>query len=77
MSYVVQQAIVDRLADVAHGPLGIGRSDDLVRARGILVSSEDADLTPGHLLFVDVHGLRSEQKHFNLICQFVNVLVIY
>lgn len=63
VSYVIQQAVVNRLADVAHGPLGIGRSNDLVCARGILISSEDADLTPGHLLFVDVHRLQSEQKN--------------
>lgn len=62
VSYVVQQAVVDGLADVAHGPLGISRGDDLVRARGILIGSEDADLTPGHLLFVDVHRLESEQN---------------
>lgn len=61
VSYVVQQAVVDRLADVAHRPLGIGRSDDLVCARGILIGSEDANFTPGHLLFVDVDRLENEQ----------------
>lgn len=62
MSYVIQQAVVDRLADIAHRPLGIGWSDDLVCARSILIGSEDANLTPGHLLFVDVHCLEGEKK---------------
>lgn len=32
VAHVVQHAVVDGLADVAHRPLGVGRSDDLVRA---------------------------------------------
>lgn len=62
MSYIVQKAVVDRLADIAHRPLGIGWSDDLVRARSILIGSEDANFTSGHFLFVDVHCLEEEKK---------------
>lgn len=57
MAHVVQHAVVDGLADVAHRPLGIGWGDDLVCAGCVLVGGEDANLPPGHLLFVDVHRL--------------------
>lgn len=59
VAHVVQHAVVDGLADVAHGPLGVGGSDDLVRAGCVLVGGEDADLPPGNLLFVDVHRLQT------------------
>lgn len=62
VTHVVQQAIVDGLADVADGPLLIGRGDDLVRARRVLVGGEDANLTPSYLLLVDVHRLREKQQ---------------
>lgn len=62
MAHVVQQAVVDGLADVAHGPLGVGGRDDLVRAGRVLVGGEDADLPPRHLLFVDVHRLKMKMK---------------
>lgn len=58
MAHVVQQAVVDRFANVAHGPLGVGRGDDLVSAGGVFVGGEDADLSPGYFLFMDVHRLR-------------------
>lgn len=63
MAHVIQHAVVDGLADVAHGPLGIGRGDDLVRAGRVLVGGEDADLPPGDLLFVDVHRLKTGGQH--------------
>lgn len=59
VAHVVQQAVVDGLADVADRPLGIGRGDDLVCAGCVFVGGEDADLPPSHLLFVDVHRLRT------------------
>lgn len=62
MAHVVQHAVVDGLADVAHRPLGIGWGDDLVCAGRVLVGGEDADLPPGHLLFVDVHRLRKRGR---------------
>ena len=58
MADIIQQTVVDRFEDGADRPLGIGWRDDLVRARGVLIGGEDADLTPGHLLFVDVHRLK-------------------
>lgn len=59
MAHVIQHAVVDGLADVAHGPLRIGRGDDFVRAGRVLVGGEDANLPPGDLLFVDVHRLKT------------------
>lgn len=59
VAHVVQHAVVDGLADVAHRPLGVGGSDDLVRAGGVFVGRQDPDFPPGHLLFVDVHRLRA------------------
>lgn len=59
MAHVVQHAVVDGLADVAHRPLWVGGSDDLVRARGVFISGEDPNFTPGHLLFMDVHRLQT------------------
>lgn len=49
--------VVNGLADVAYRPLGIGWCDDLVCARSVLIGGEDADLSSGHLLFMDVHRL--------------------
>lgn len=68
VAHVVQQAVVDGLADVAHGPLGVGRGDDLVRAGCVLVGGEDADLPPRYLLFVDVHRLRGERGGDMTLC---------
>lgn len=59
MAHVVQHAVVDGLADVAHRPLGVGGSDDLVRARGVFISCQDPNFTSGHLLFMDVHRLQT------------------
>lgn len=65
MAHVIQQAVVNWLADVAHRPLWIGRSNDLVRARGVLIGGQDANLPPCHFLFVDVHclGPHKEEKY--------------
>lgn len=60
VAHVVQHAVVDGLADVAHGPLGIGGGNDLVRARCVFISRKDANFTSGHLLFMDVHRLQAE-----------------
>lgn len=57
VSRVIQHAIVNGLPDVAHRPLQVGRSDDLMRAAGVLVGGQDADLAPRHLLFVNVNRL--------------------
>lgn len=62
VAHVVQQAVVDGLADVADGPLGVGGGDDFVRAGRVLVGGEDADLPPRHLLFVDVHRLKRTEE---------------
>ena len=62
MAHVVQHVVVDGLADVAHGPLDVGRRDDLVGARRVLIGGQDADLSPGHLLLVDVHRLSGEPR---------------
>lgn len=62
MAHVVQHAVVDGLADVAHGPLGIGGGNDLVRARCVFISRKDTNFTPGHLLFMDVHRLQAEDR---------------
>lgn len=59
MAHVVQHAVVDGLADVAHRPLRVGGSNDLVRARGVFISCKDPNLTSGHLLFMDVHRLQT------------------
>jgi len=59
VTHVVQEAVVDGLADVAHGPLGVCRGDDLVCAGCVFVGGEDANLPPGDLLFVDVHRLKA------------------
>lgn len=57
MAHVVQQAVVDRFADVAHGSFRVGRGDDLVSAGCVFVGGEDADLSPCYFLFMDVHRL--------------------
>lgn len=57
MAHVVQQRVVDGLPDVPDWPLHVAWGDDLVRARGVLVGGQDANLSPCHLLLVDVHCL--------------------
>lgn len=73
MAYVIQQTVVNGFADVAYRPLGIGWCDDLVRAGSVLIGSENANLSPGHLFFMDVHRLwRNETTN----CRFVNEIKI-
>lgn len=62
MTHVVQQAVVDGLADVADGPLGVGGGDDLVCAGRVLVGGEDTDFPPCYFLFVDVHRLKKNPQ---------------
>jgi len=72
VTHVVQHVVVDGLAYVAHGPLDVGRRDDLVGARRVLVGGQDADLPTGHLLLVDVHrlsGHRVRSQKASLSCQ--------
>lgn len=57
VSHVIQQRVVDGLADVPHGPLHVAGGDDLVGAGGVLVRGQDANLSARHLLLVDVHRL--------------------
>lgn len=54
---IVQCAVIDRFANVPHRPLGIGWSNDFMRAGGVLIGGEDADLSPRHFFFMDVHRL--------------------
>lgn len=55
---VVQHVVVDGLPDVPDGTLHVRRSDDLMGPQRALVGGQDPDLPPGHLLFMDVHGLK-------------------
>lgn len=58
---VVQHVVVDGLPDVPDGALHVGRGDDLMGPQRALVGGQDADLPPGHLLFMDVHGLEEKE----------------
>lgn len=61
MANIVQHVVVDGLPDVSDRPLHVGRGDDLVGPRRVLVGGEDPDLSPGHLLLVDVHRLATRE----------------
>lgn len=61
MADVVQHVVVDGLPDVPDGTLHVGRSDDLMGPQRALVGGQDPDLPPGHLLFMDVHGLEEKE----------------
>ena len=66
VAHIVQHVVVDGLPDVSDRPLHVGRGDDLVGPRRVLVGGEDPDLSPGHLLLVDVHRLNTwetEKRH--------------
>ncbi len=63
MSNVIQHTVVDGLPDVAHWPLRIGRSNNFMWARRVLIGGQDADLPPRHLLFVNIDGLKGD-KHW-------------
>lgn len=63
MSYIIQHAVVNGLPDVAHRPLWISWSHDFMRAGRVFVGGQDADLTPRHLLFVNVNCLKTENNN--------------
>lgn len=65
MTNIVQLRVVDRLADVLDGLLGVRRRHDLVLARRDLVRRQDTDLTSRHLLLVD-HDRLSDVVHLRL-----------
>lgn len=65
MAHVVQQTVIDGFTDISHRPLRVGGGDDLVGPGCIFVGSEDADLSSGNFLFVDVHCL--ENTHGQLV----------
>ncbi len=72
MAYVIQQTVVNGLADVAYRPLRIGCCNDLVCAGSVLIGGEDANFSPGHLLFMDVHRLwRNDDMCFD-VCRNVD-----
>lgn len=54
---IVQHIVVNGLPDVPNRPFYIRRRDDLVSPRRVLVGGQDPDLSPRHLLFMDVHRL--------------------
>ena len=64
---VVEHVEVDGFPDEAHRPLRIGRSDDLMRARRVLIGRQDADLPSSHLLFVDVNRLEMGRVRVDLM----------
>lgn len=62
MPHIVQQCVVDRLPDVAHGPLHVPWGDDLVGTGRVLIRGQDADLSTCHLLLMNVHSLQWQMK---------------
>lgn len=52
--YIIQQTVVIGFADVEYRPLRIGGCHDLVHVGSVLIGCEDANLSPGNLLFMDV-----------------------
>lgn len=65
VSDIVQHAVVDWLPDVSYRSLRVGRSNDLVRTARVLVGGQGANLSPCHLLLVNVNCLRA--KRFTMI----------
>lgn len=59
---IIQQRVIDRFSNVAHGPLYVARGDDLMGARGVFIGGQDADLATGDLLLVNVHRLREMKQ---------------
>lgn len=57
MTHIVQYCVVDGLPDVPHRTLHVGWSDDLMSPWCVLVCCQDANLSPGDLLLMDVHRL--------------------
>lgn len=66
MTNIIQRAVINRFANVPHRPFGIGWSNDFMRAGGVLIGGEDADLPPRHLFFMDVHCLNSRGTKKNV-----------
>lgn len=58
---IIQEVVVNGLPDVPDRPLHVCRGDDLMSPWRVFVCGEDADLPPGHLLFVDVHCLQGDR----------------
>lgn len=67
MADVIQYVEVDWFPDVAHWPLRIGRSNDFVCAGGVLIGGQDANLSPGDLLLMDVHRLHKVEMSANRV----------
>lgn len=65
VSDIVQHAVIDWLPDVSYRSLRVGRGDDLVRTARVLVGGQGADLSPRHLLLVNVNCLKA--KRFTMI----------
>lgn len=63
MSDVIQHVVVDGLPDVAHRPLWVGWSHDFMGAGRVFVGGQDADLSPRHLLLVNVNSLKRENRN--------------
>lgn len=64
MTHIVQYCVVDGLPDVPHRPLHVGWSDDLMSPWCVLICCQDANLSPGDLLLMDVYRLiKSQDKN--------------
>lgn len=61
MTDVIQDAVVERFANVPHRPFEIAGSNDFMGARGVLIGREDSDLPSCHFFFVDIHSLELEK----------------
>lgn len=62
MAGVVQNIVVNRLAYVAHWSLRIGWRNDFVGAGSVLIGSQDTNLPPRHLLFMNIHRLKEGER---------------
>lgn len=62
MAHIIQYCEVDGLPDVPHRPLNVGRSDDLMSPCCVFIRCQDADLSSGDLLLMDVHCLMKMQE---------------
>ncbi len=62
MAHIIQYCEVEGLPDVPHRPLNVGRSDDLMSPCCVFIRCQDADLSSGDLLLMDVHRLMKMQE---------------
>lgn len=69
VSDIVKQSVVDWLPNVAHRPLHVAGGDDLVGARGVLICGQDANLSTRHLLLMNIHSLRQEERKTDMSCR--------